>query len=65
MVKLWTWWKSKKCWRNNYFTREKRWNIKQIERSAIKMKYYKISNLWYDPTVSKIVTKKRIEINDL
>ena len=29
------------------------------------MKYYKISKLLNDPTVSKLVTKKWIEINDL
>ena len=29
------------------------------------MKYYKISKLLIDPTVSKLVTKKWIEINDL
>ena len=48
--------------RNNYSTRRKRWNIKQIKTSIIiKMEHYKISKLINDFTKSKFVTKKWIE----
>ena len=33
--------KTRTFWRNNYSTRKKRWNIKQIEK-----KYYKNGTLW-------------------
>ena len=36
---------------------EKRRNIKQIEKSIIKMEHYKISKVLNDSTVSKFVTK--------
>ena len=36
---------------------EKRRNIKQIEKSIIKMEYYKISKLLNNSTASKFVTK--------
>ena len=47
------------CWRNNYSTRKKRWNIKQIEKSIIKMQHYKIYKLLNDSSVFviKFVTK--------
>ena len=48
------WWKFKKSWRNNYSTRKKRWNIKQIEKSIIKMEHYKISKLLDNLIVSKV-----------
>ena len=37
---------------------EKRWNMKQIEKSIIKMEYYKLPKLLNDSAVSKLVTKK-------
>ena len=43
---------------NNHSAREKRRNIKQIEKSIIKMKHYKTSKLLNNSTVSKFVTKK-------
>ena len=44
--------------RNNYSTRKKIRNIKQIEESIIiKMEHYKISELLNDSTVSKLMTK--------
>ena len=36
---------------------ERERNIKQIEKSIIKMEHYKISKLLNDPTASKFVTK--------
>ena len=39
--------------------------MKQIEKSIIKMEQYKISKLLIDSTVSKIATKKWVEVNDL
>ena len=44
---------------------KKRWNIKQIKKGVIKMEHYKISKLLNDLTVSKFVTKKWIEVNEL
>ena len=44
---------------------KKRRNIKQIEKSFIKLEHYKISKLLNDSIVSKFLTKKWIEINDL
>ena len=52
-------WKSKKCWRNNYSTRRKRWNIRQIEKIIVKMKHYKISWSLSNSTVLKFVIKNR------
>ena len=40
-------------------------NINQIEKGIIKMEHYKISKLLNNSTVSKVVTKKWIEVNDL
>ena len=40
-------------------------NIKPIEKSIIKMEHYKISELLNDLTVSKFVTEKWVEVNDL
>ena len=40
-------------------------NIKRIKENIIKMKHYKISKLLSNSTVSKSVTKKWIEVNDL
>ena len=39
--------------------------MKQIEKSIIKMEQYKISKLLIDSTVSKVATKKWVEVNDL
>ena len=53
-------WETKTCWRNNYSTTKKRWNIRQIEKSITKMEHVKISklfNLINDSTVSKFMTK--------
>ena len=44
---------------------EKRRNIKQIEKSITKMEHYKISKVLNDSTVSKFVTQKWVEVNDL
>ena len=41
----------------NYSIRKKKSNIKQIEKSIIKMEHYKISKLLNNSTVSKFVTK--------
>ena len=54
-----------KYWRNNYSTRKKRWNIKQIEKTIIKMEHHKISRLWNDSSVSKFLTIKWVEVSDL
>ena len=40
---------------------KKRWNIKQIEKSIIKMERSKISKLLNDSTVSKFVTKNGLK----
>ena len=48
-----------------YFTRKKRRYIKQIEKSIIRIEHYKISRPLNDSTVSKFVTKKWVEVNDL
>ena len=53
-----TWWKVKKCWRNNYSTSKKRINIKWIKTTTVKMEPYEISNLLHDSIVSKFVTRK-------
>ena len=42
----------------NYSTRKKRGNIKQIEKSIIKMEHYRKSKLLNDSTVSKFSTTK-------
>ena len=63
-TKICNWWKSKKCWRNNYSTRKKRRKIKRIKKSIIKMEHYKIFKLLNDSTVLKFVTKRWIEVND-
>ena len=39
--------------------------IKQIEESITKVEHYKKSKLLNDSTVSKSVTKKGVEVNDL
>ena len=57
--------KFKKCWRNNYSTRKKRWNIKKIEKGIVKLEHYKISKLLNDSTVTKFVAKKWVKVNDL
>ena len=45
---------------------KKRWNIKQIKTSIIiQMENYKIFKLLNDSSVSKFVTKKWVEANDL
>ena len=40
-------------------------NTKQMEKSIIKLEHYKISKLLKDSSVSKFVTKRWIEVNDL
>ena len=63
MIKLWN---KNLLIKNNCPTRKKRWNIKRIGTSIIiKMEDYKISKLLNDFTVSKFVTEKWIEVNDL
>ena len=42
-----------------------KWNLKQTEESIIKMEHCKISKLLNDSSVSKFVTKKWVEVNDL
>ena len=44
---------------------KKRSNIKQIEKSIIKMEYYKISKVLNDSSVSKFKTKRWVKLNDL
>ena len=44
---------------------KKRWNIKQIEKSIIKMEHYKISKLLNYSSLSKFVTRKWVKVNDL
>ena len=44
---------------------EKRGNTKQMEKNIIKMEHYKISRLLNDSSISKFVTKKWVEVNDL
>ena len=44
---------------------KERRHMKQIEKSIIKMEHFKISKLLNDSTVSKFVTKKWVEVNDL
>ena len=51
--------------KENYSATKKRWNIKQISKSVMKMEHYKISNLLNDSTVSNFSTKKWIKVNDL
>ena len=57
-------WEKGTCWRNNYSTRKKRWNIKQIEKSITKMEHYKISKLLNNSTLSKFATKKWVKVHD-
>ena len=40
-------------------------NIEWIKIKIVKMEHYKISKLLSDSTVSKFVSKKLIEVNDL
>ena len=49
----------------NYLTRKEKRNIKLIKTNIIKMEHPKISKLLNDSTVSKFVTRKWIEVNDL
>ena len=52
-------------WRNNYSTKKKRWNFKQIKTSVIiTLEHYEISKFLNNSTLSKVVTKKWIEVND-
>ena len=44
---------------------KRRWNMKQIEKSIIKMEHYKISKLLNNSFVTKFVTKKWVEVNYL
>ena len=52
---------NKTCWRNNYFTRKDRKNIKWINASIIKLEHYKMSKLLNDSIVSKFVTKNGLK----
>ena len=61
MIKL----EIKKRWRNNYFTRKDRKNIKRLKTSIVKMEHYKISKVLKNSTVSNFLTRKWIEVNDL
>ena len=45
--------------------RKKEGNIKQTEKSIMKMQHYKIFKLWNDSTASKFVTKEWIKVNDV
>ena len=47
------------------YTRKKRKNIKQTKKSIVKMEHYKTSKLLNDSTVSKLVTKKWVKVNEL
>ena len=58
-------WETRTCWRNSYSTRKKRRSIKQNEKRILKMKHYKISKLLNNSTVSKFVSRKWVEVNDL
>ena len=64
MIKFWNqnypWRKYNKFWINKCYAREKRKNIEWI-----KMEHSKISKLLNDSTVSKFLTRKWIEVNDL
>ena len=51
--------RNKSLLNNKYFTRKKIRNIKQIEKSIIKMEQYKLSQLLKDSTEFKFVTKIR------
>ena len=44
-TKTCAWCELKKCWRNDYFPREKRRNTEQIKTSIVKMEHHKISKL--------------------
>ena len=61
MIKL----EIKKRWRNNYFTRKDRKNIKRLKTSIVKMEHYKISKVLKNSTVSNFLTWKWTEVNDL
>ena len=50
-VKRWSNSETRTCWRNNYFARKKRRNIRQIEKHVMKTEHYKISKLLNDSTV--------------
>ena len=58
-------WKSKKDLRNNCSTKKKRQNIKQIEKSIIKMEHFKISKLLNDSTVCFKICDKEMELKNL
>ena len=49
----------------NYSTSKKRRNIKQIKKSVIKIKRYKICKLLNDSIVSKFLTKRWVVVTDL
>ena len=49
----------------SYSARKKRRNIKRFKTSIIKMEHHKIFKLLNDWTVSKFVTPKWIEVNNL
>ena len=65
MIKLLKLTKIQKIVKKYYSTRKKRQNIKQTGKSIIKMEHYKISELLNNSALSKFVTKKQIEVNDL
>ena len=44
---------------------KKRWNIKQIEKTIVKMENCKISKLLNYSTVSKFVTKQKIGYKEM
>ena len=50
--------KEESAGKNNYFTRKKRGNIKQAEKSIIKIEHYNISKLLYDFTLFKFEAKR-------
>ena len=47
------------CWRNNYSAKNIRWNIRQIEKSIIKMEHYKLSKLLNNSTVANLLQNNR------
>ena len=57
--------KIQECWRHNYSSRKKRRNTERIKTSIIKMEHCKISKLLSNSGVSKFVTKRMIEVNNL
>ena len=56
---------SRKCWKNSYSVWERARKTKQFKTSIIKKEHDKLSKLLNDSTVSKFVTRKWIEVNDL